>query len=362
MALNNYIKDPSTGILANIEKSKNKNKLHVLTEPSQKFVNRSVFFTNPTHGFNMNVDASLTSAGTEEIHNGEDTTLWTASEISANWDFSNTDQSYEGSYSIDATGTRNDSTAQFTNDAYISTNEYGNLEGWIYIERWDTAENQKILVYAWDSNAGTTSSTEYNIGNYVNINNNDVWQKFTIPMVFSNVYDSIRITTIDSGFGVPVDFYLDNLLLSSSAEGSGPYKYDVSPSVGYNWEVMGLGIAIVAPYDSTLTDATMPKIPWEGLIGVTLDNGIVYQRKRLGEIQFSVTMNHFIEIINQHDAVLSGYGNDGTDTWIKIDMNFKEPYLLDSYYQDSIGMTLNDNLSSLEYLRIVAEIREYERN
>lgn len=358
MAVPSFIKDPLSGIFANVEKRRNKNKLHVITEPYRKYKNRSIFFTNDTHGFNMNVDGSLESADSEGVHNGTDDTWWEATAISGNWNFSSSRYAYDGNYSISAKDTKDQDTAQFKNDEYLEANDYHIIEGWIYITEWRSGE-KRIEVYAWDTDKDERVSDIHNIGNYVNTDDTNIWQKFSINMSFYSTYDSIRIRTINKS-GDPPEYYLDEIKLVSTSEGSGPFEYKIQPPIDYNWEVLGLGIAMSAPFDATLTDSSMPKIPWDGFLGLELDNGMVYQRSELGVTEFSITINHLIEILNQHNAKLTGYGSESENTWVKIDMDFTEPYLLEPFYEDSIKIIVRDNLSSFNYFRMIAEVREYE--
>ena len=361
MSVTSRIQDCENNLTVNVDRRDGRNRLHVLTEQYKELANRSKFFSHPDLGINMNVDGSITSAADEGVHNGTDSMWWTATAISGTWDFSSTNQAYAGTYSIDATGTQNDDTAQFENDEFLGSSTFNTLSGWIYITSWSDVGTKEVQVYAWNTNTGEVTSDIYNIGNYVNTGNQDVWQQFIIPFNFTNEYDALRVTTVSTGGGNAPNYYLDEIMLQDTSSGGGPYTFDVSPGFGYWWHVTGLGIAVAAPYVSTLADSSMPNIPYNGFLGVSLPNGFVYQRTTEGEIAFSSSINHLIEMINQYNAVISSYGGTSNHTWIKIDFNFREPYVLKSENEDSISITINDDLSSLEYFRVVAGIGEEDR-
>ena len=68
---------------------------------------------NSEYGFAMNQDASL--GDPTGIHDGTDSSYWTGSAINGTWDFSSTDQAYEGTKSVDGTNTVDGDIAQFAN-------------------------------------------------------------------------------------------------------------------------------------------------------------------------------------------------------------------------------------------------------
>ena len=124
---------------------------------------------------------------------------------------------------------------------------------------------------------------------------------------------------------------------------------------------MGLGIVIVAPYNSTLTDGTIPKIPYEGFLGVSLTNGITYQRQEEGEIIFSIIISDLIDVINQYNSQITNYGYDGTNTWLKIDTTFRTPFILKPEFGDYLSLNASDDLSGLTLMRAVVAIKEEKR-
>lgn len=367
MSINSHVQDPLTGKKTNVLERDETNRIPVLTERYKTYKNRSIFFTNPDFGVNLNVNGS--SGGTvddEGIHNGTDNTWWTATAISGTWDFASTDYAYAGTYSIDATDTVNNEVAQFENDVDFSLNLFLSLQGWIYIISWPDVGTKQVLVYGWDTTTNSMVGNEVDIGAYVNIGNTGEWQQFNIPLsdmgLLNNTINALRIRTIDEGANQPPDYYLDEMIFTyGGGESVGPQVYTIQPEFGIWYHVLGLGIAIAAPYVSTLTDASMPKIPYNGLLGITLESGLNYQRYEEGQIVFSSVIHHLLEIVNQFDANINSYGSSDDITWVKIDFRFREPYLLKSEDEDSLRIIINDNLSTLNYFRIVSDCRVEQR-
>ena len=366
MSINSFIQDGDSNIKANVENKEGINRLHVLTEPYKDFKNRSVFFTNPTYGSNMNQDFSSV-ASTENVHDGNDNTYWTGTIIvgqPSDFNFSSTDQAHTGNQSISCVNSDDGDQFQLANDTLIDSGLYDRFVGWVYVTGEWTDPDDGLEIIFWNTNTGTqVSENSVDLDNYIDGTNTGVWQKFSIPFrnfgVFSDDYDAIRFKVLANG-GTPPNFYLDDLALEEIA--GDPAIFSVEPEYGTWWHVQGMGIAFAAPYNATLADATMPNIPYKGILGVSLTSGITYQRTRDGEIQFAFIVNDLIDILNQYNTAISSYGHDGTDTFIKLDLHFREPFTLKSEYEDYISFNIVDDLSGLSYFRVVADVKEEFRS
>jgi len=55
---------------------------------------------------------------------------------------------------------------------------------------------------------------------------------------------------------------------------------------------------------------------------------------------------------------MTGYGSDGTNTWVTIRANHWEPLLLKAENEDSLSFLVNDDLSGLLHFRISAACRK----
>ena len=360
MGINTYIKDPGNGISANVEEREGKNRFHVLTEPAKYYIRKGLFFLNPEFGSNLNINASLTSS-TLNIYDGGDNTYWTPMAISGTWDFQSTTYAHTGTYSVDATKTKNDDTAEFYNDTFVNI-LYSSLVGWIYITTWGS--DDEVLIYGWNTNTDTLVGTRVNIGNYVNTDNTNTWLEFVIPIDDLDLYgrdiNAVRVTTINTTGNAP-NYYLDDIAFQGD-DGGGPYRYSIEPKINTWLHVYGIGITLVNQFDSTITDSTLRNIPYDSLLGRNLANGILYQRQERGEIQFSYNFKKLIEIISQPNGHIVDSGFDGTYSWLKIELRFDEsPLMLRCEYQDFLSITISEDFSPFEFFKVSADCKEEDK-
>lgn len=362
MALDSYIKDPNTGKRATIVEQEGQNCLSVVTQDYKQHLNKSEYFFNPTYGINMNRDFSQIES-TEDVHNGNDTILWTGTVIVGNdsrVDFQNTDYAHTGTYSIRCGNMKDGNVFQLANDIIIESNTYDKFSGWVYITQdWGY---DSLWIYFYNTTTDEqVSENMVDLSNYISVGNNSVWQKFNIPINDFGLlqdYDAIRFT-LDASGNEP-DFWLDDLKLEELSEDLATFK--IEPPKGTWWYVNGIGTTIVSNYNSTLTDASMPNIPYNGLLGFPLINGIVYQRQEEGEIIYSSVIHNIIDMIAQFNSKITNSGYDGNFTWVKIDNYiFNTPLILKSEFNDFISMNISDDLSGLEMFTSTAEIAEEKR-
>ena len=360
MSINIHFQDSETSSKASVVEGNRYNHIPVKTSPLTEYINRTTFFINENFGSNMAVDAS-TGGGALLIHNGTDTTAWNATDISGDWDFQSDTYSYEGTYSIDATDTRNNDTAQITNDSPIELGNYSNLSGYVYITRWQQQNTEDIQVYFWDSNTSSIVGERVELSTYINIETIGQWQKFTIPLYDMNVIgestDSLRITTVNVG-GTSPNYYLDNIELEGTS-GNGPQTYFLKPEPGEVWWVRKFGIFISREYSPVTTDLTVPNIPHKGFLGLSLVNGIVYQRVEDGKERRSFNFKNLYEVLLQPGTSIRDKGYDGTYTWLKLDVDIgNTPYRLTGNSEDYISFTLSENFSSMDRLLILSNVEE----
>ena len=174
-------------------------------------------FLNPTYGANMAINASPTGPVPEDIHDGEENAYWTASAIAGIWDFSSTVQAHDSTSSINGTLTIHQDVAQFARGSNLTLTPYSQLTGWIYVTAWSDQGGKELNFNGWSTSTLSMVGVQANIGNYINVNLLNVWQKFIIPLsdmgLFQDVIDAFQLHTIDDGAGDPIDFYLDDLVL-----------------------------------------------------------------------------------------------------------------------------------------------------
>jgi hypothetical protein len=314
-----------------------------------------VFALNDTYGSNMNQDASV--GGTpDQIHDGIDSVLWTASALSGTWTFNSTAQAHTGTRSIDATATVNSNEAQFQRGSTVDLSNYVSITGWVYLTSWSTSGTKGIGIRFRDS--GIDGTDELDLSAYIDTTLFNSWQKFSIPLstftITDSTIDQLVVKTIDIGAGPPPNYYLDDIQLE---ETGGAIIYDITPQREDTWRIHSLHFTMVDAYAGTVASGTMQGIPYDGFLAInTLSNGISIQRIQDDKIEFSIIFNDFIDILasTAEKKVISG--SDGTNTWVTVELKFPEPFDLHGKHGDRIEIAIQDDLSGLLFFKVSASI------
>lgn len=327
----------------------------------------SLFFSNPTYGVDMNIFAAP-SGSAINIHDGEDNSYWTAVSVVGSWDFSSTDQANTGTQSIDGTSETHNSVAEFDRGSDLDLTDYGSLEGYIYITGWSVIGTKEVNVYGWDTGLNAIVGNTVNIGNYVDTGSLNIWQKFSIPLtdmgISTSTIDSIRIGVISLGGGLPPDFYLDDIAFISNQFGTSQ-EYSLLGENDRIYYIHEMKISMVAPYDSTLTDATGYKLSYNDLLGQTLVNGQLYRFiTEDNEILFAIQFKRLIDFIQLPGMKIDEFGSDGTNTFLTMSYNLSATEPIELKPNEKISFTLNDDMTNFLFYRILARVtyRSYSYN
>lgn len=346
------------GTIAHIDKDKDYgNALIVATRELKDYSYAFKFFVNDTYGINMNKNGSLSATVTELIYD-EDVGApgeWNMSTIvgtAASFIYDSVVQHYHGSVSIDARGSNDGYIAQAAKGSSFSLVGYQFLTGYIYITTWAVAGTKQVLLYGWDTAGATMVGNSVNIGNYVNTTQFNVWQKFTIPltdmMLTNETIDALRIQTVDIGTGLAPDYFLDYMKFEGSATGGGNLDYIVEPNPDSRLYVYNMYTTFVASYSGTLSDATMPKIPYDSFLGLgPLASGMLFRVIKDNENLYTIVFRNLFDIMSFTRSTITDFGSDGTNTWFKLNLQFDPPFFLNSTGGDKIIITIRDDMSSL---------------
>lgn len=213
------------------------NGLVVYTYPLEVGVPLTEFFADEFGNADQNVDAS--GAGTlTNIHNGTDTTLWTANAVGGNWNFASNKVAHTGTRSIDATGILDGDIATFTNASLLNLGDYEAVVGYIFINTWYTFGNRDLAIQL--DSGGAPVGDSVSLGAYIDVNLRSTWQKFEIPIVnFSALvaqFDGLQIKVVGSSFGIVPDVHFDDLALLGA--GTGARKvFSIGPPAGETWVI-----------------------------------------------------------------------------------------------------------------------------
>lgn len=334
--------------------------LVVATRPLKTFEFKTVFLTNDTYGEDINQDAS--AGGTpEQVHNGIDDVLWTASAIvGVKYTFNSTDVAKAGSNSIKTNNPNVNNIMQIAKGSNLTVSGYVSLSMWVYVAS-DWGVGDSINIYGWDTGTGLQVGTSVNLEDYFNSGVFGVWHKITIPLsdmgLISGTIDALRIQNIaKTGAKSPV-FYLDVIQFEQTGA---PIRYEVKPDIGTWFHVTSIKRVFADVYDGTVTDGTMPGLSYDKILGETLDVGYVYQRIKNGNIDFSVTTQSLSDILHLPNTRLESVIDDGTNVFIAIQTNLETPLILKSEDLDHLRLTIQEDLSGFLLMRIA--VSGYEEN
>lgn len=349
MGINSYITDIENNMKVRVDDAEGDEvgSLVVATRPLKVFNNQPFYFLTSAGSKDMNVEIVFTGTPAK-IHNGLDSVLWTASGIvgSPRWDFNSAVQAYVGTHSIDATGTVGGDVSQFDRGANIDLSNYSTLTGWVYITAYSTGAG--VEVYGWNTGTGMQVGNSVDMVNYTDLQLLNTWQKFAVPLtdfdLASSTIDALRMKVV-KGVQNP-DFYLDELQIE---EVGTPTDFLVKPRAGTWLYITAFNILCVDAYDTTLVDNSMPKIPYEGFLGVpSLAAGLQVRRVQNGKILFSAVFRDLIDFLGLADMKVLGYGSDGTDSWLKLGQTLAYPVVLKAENDDKFIYTVRDNMSGLK--------------
>lgn len=359
MGIDSYITDSKHGEKVHVDRCKHKydaNALVVATRDLYEYEPRQSYFISSTNGENMALDFS--TSGSELIHNGGDTSAWTASAISGTWDFNYTDTgAHGGSYSIDASGTTDESTAQFTRSSVLTIDSGDVFEGWIYLTSWSFVTGG-IDFYCWNTSSGSQVGNIVNIGSYINTGSFGNWQKFSIPATVLGIVgsdiDAIRIRTQSGWFGSLPDYWLDDISRAYGGGSGGPDTFYLYPPPGKWFFVDGLKFYIEDTFTPTQTDGTIPYIPYNTYFGVTPDSGGILQSFEKGLEVDSYVFRKLGDTLNFFNTKITTHLHYDSKTVLICDMVFPVPRILKSDLAGYMSLYLSDDFSAIDTMKLTA--------
>jgi hypothetical protein len=358
MSIKSVITNSNSKLQASVVETDNHHgSLVVSTIALKTYTNTLRYFINSDYGADLNQNAA--SGGTPElVHNGIDDILWTASDIvgGAKTTFDSLAQAHTGTHSILVNNSPLNDVFQLSKGSDLDCTGYVSISMYIYVDKdWKAGDN--ISLYGWDTGANAQIGTAVDLSDYFSYNSYGSWHKLTIPLTdMGDLYASttldalrIRIAAVDGKSPV---FYIDDIEFEETGT---PIKFSLKPDKGTWLHVNSFQILIADAYAATLADNSMPSIPYNGFFGVSkLDTGIIYRRVTNDEIISSATIQQFLDFMLFSNAKVTGYGSDGTNSWVSVNMQFTEPVILKEEDEDEMSLTVNDDLSGLLVLRVGA--------
>jgi hypothetical protein len=303
----------------------------------------------------MNVDAS-TSGVDLPVHNGNDTPLWTGSNITGSKvDFSSTNQAYTGSQSIEFDAMNNGNIAQIDNGApVVLSGNYVALSFAIYVDaNWSAGD--EIVIYGYDTGTASTVGIPVSLKAYFDRLNTGVWQLAQIPLADMNLESStitsFRIEVTATQASKPL-WYMDILALEGAA-GSQPRKFSIVANNDTRFYAQSLLVELANNVSTTLADNSMYNLDYQSFLGETMTLGLQFSIFSGDELLRTYVVKDLGDLMGRGFVITNAISN-GTNTYLNLRLDLPEPIILDSQFIDEINITVNDNLSGLLKFRTTA--------
>lgn len=311
-------------------------------------------FMNDTFGSAMNQNIAFTGTPLK-IHDGIDTSLWTASALSGTWVFNSTVQSNGGDNSIDARGTQNDTEALFSLPSG-SAPEFANytaVTGFIYLTGFP-ASGVKDIEMRFRVTASDIGNT-VNLNDYIDTSLLNAWQKFSIPKsdfgLDEDLFNEIVIRTVSTGGGAAPDYFLDDIQIEETGS---PAVFKASPPTGKVARITSVRFCFADAVSIALVSGTVPGISYNKFLGVDqLSIGITVQRLLNGAVDFTAVFKNISDMMLAGHNIVS-MGDDGNNSFITTEITFDTELVLTDRDGDFISISINDNMSGLLDMRAIA--------
>lgn len=356
MPIDSQITD-NRGKIAHVHKRNGDTGLVVFTEPLKEKETLFSFALNPDLGFEMAIDASF--GGTpDKIHDGIDNVLWTGSNITGTKVTFNstaiTPPSGGGTNTVLVNRANINNVWEFDKGSNLDLSNYAAISLFINVTSGWTAGNS-VNIYGWDTVTALQVGDAVLLEDYFNELDFNTWQKIGIPLedmnLQSSTVDAFRMEIVGKS-GAGIVFYMD---LIQVEETSGSKTFSVEAPQGTKYFVDEFNFTYIDALSTTLTDNSMHNLSYNQILGLTkLTNGIGFSRIKDGKALFTASVTCLADS-TRGGSMLENVFSDGTNTHITVSTKFSEPVLLDSRTNDSITVTINDNLTGLISFTAVAK-------
>ena len=310
-----------------------------VTISSNNKIGVSVSFVNPDNGVNMNVASAFTGTA-DGVHNGIDSTLWTASTLNGTkFTYNSTDFAHTGSASIKTNKAIINDDFQVLRGSTIDLSGYVALTMFVYVDSgWSAASLDSINIGGYDTGTGLDVGTPVAIEHYFNELDFGEWHAVVIPLddleLEASTIDALRIEVVAKSGAGPV-FYLDDIQFEESG---GDTEYEALPTAGTDLYLNSLRF--------TLAD-NITALSYDKFMGLTsLTNGVEIALVSDNVVTQNVVINNLGDLIFVRGDV-STKETDATNTIVAFTLPFDEPTVLHSATNDKAVITINDDLSGL---------------
>lgn len=220
----------------------------------------------------------------------------------------------------------------------------------------DWSDGDSIEFYGWDTATGTQVGDSIKLEDYFNFPVFDTWQSIVIPLAdlaltSATTVDAFRIEIVAKSGAKSPKFYLDKIQIEASG---GSEVFEVNVDKGNRLHIDELVFSYADDLSGTVSNGTMPGIAYDKILGIAaLTNGFVITRRKKGKTLFSATVKTLGDHLSA-GAKADRPWSDGTNTFVILRQIFKSPLVLSGDPDDTLTITVSDNLSGLLHFRVAA--------
>lgn len=318
--------------------------LMVYNHPYDEYNYQVTYLTNEQFGREMAQNPTGETVTSTLIHNGTDTVAWTGTAVTGGgFTFNSTAQPRTGTQSVDATVSANNDIASFAAPAPLNPTGFQLLRIYIYITGWSN-QGTKDVTLQW-YNAGAPTGIEVSIQNYTDVATLNTWQQVDIPLsdfqLTAAQFDELHIKTVDTGRGNPPDYYLDDMQLISSQNGTGVYDFRWEVPYGSNYCLTGLRFTARTKGKTTLNS--------EEFFGLTtLTNGLELVYRSDNQVFAALDAREIFDMLSWGEVEAHV---EGTTQDVTIIVEFKIPlghFLMNGVRGDFITVKVRDDLTGID--------------
>ena len=296
-------------------------------------------FINETFGNDLAQNVAF--SGTPVlINNGGDSAGWTPSITSGGWDPISTTDPYAGTACVELTSGADGDTLNLSTGSPVDGSNYIAVDLRIRLETWNPSNNALFLQF---KNGGTPVGVLLDVDNFIDTAILGSYQHAIIPMSLLGLdaatFDELDVSITRSGGPAPV-FRFDNFNVQ---ELGGIVEFIAGPNLQLEIPELIRLEKIRLTFVATVTGNAA--LDYDNILGVVLTNGIQISRVINGVQQISRSITSRADLL-AFDFNTVSFVDDGTESTLVVEVSFAQPLLLRGKTADTVGVTIEDDLSS----------------
>jgi len=296
----------------------------------------------------------------EKIHDGLDSTLWTATSVVGNkFTFNSTNVIINGAASIEIANPNVGDIMQFDNGSDFPLSAHAAITFNIQITS-DWTPGDSISIYGYDTGGGVQVGTKVLIEGLIDITDLVVTQVVVIPLadmgLATATVDAFRIEIETRGGPKSPTFYMDDLQIEELGEN---IDFTLLPNPGKKTKIHRFAVNVSGPLDMHLlrnpsTDGfSVSNLDINKILNIgPLTNGILTTRTRKGVDGFLGNFRKLGDNL-KFAANLKNEISNGVLSCISLTLDFTDPPIMDNAFSDKIVVTVRDDLTALTDCQVI---------